>query len=130
MSKQSKKKKLPSFADLYDAAFDKYRDVVIDPDICDCTVEDAATIFHIDEAQAVWECNCDTCNAWRIPEIPNAGTTEMVKTNQSEKRAEFDLAFERFKIAALKLYGKNSIWELEMMIDQWHDNAEDGTYDE
>ncbi len=52
-------------------------------------------------------------------------------SNPSKKaKKEFDVACEKFKIAAVKLHGKKSIFDLEIMIDQWHEMAEDGTYDE
>jgi hypothetical protein len=52
-------------------------------------------------------------------------------SNPSKKaKKEFALAYEKFKIAAVKLYGKNSIFDLNVMIDLWHEMAEDGTYDE
>ena len=52
-------------------------------------------------------------------------------SNPSKKaQKEFDLAYEKFKIAAVKLHGKKSIFDLEIMIDQLHEMAEDGTYDE
>jgi hypothetical protein len=46
--------------------------------------------------------------------------------NRSKKaRKHFDLAFEKLKAAAVKLYGEDSLFQLEMEIDQWHECAED-----
>jgi len=52
-------------------------------------------------------------------------------SNPSKKaRKAFDAAFEKFKVAAAKLHGKSSIWELETLIDLWHACAADGAFDE
>lgn len=46
--------------------------------------------------------------------------------NQSKKaRKNFDLAFEKLKAAAVKLYGEDSLFQLDIEIDQWHESAED-----